>query len=325
MSPSYGYDSQAVPACVEKADQLQAKEARQILGLNDKPTQDEVKAAFRDMVKVWHPDRFGSDPRLRLKAEQKLKDINDAYRTLRDGGTETQLPFSEPDSDPGVETRQQSSPKEKRVAITAVLLYAFAGFLFVAAASYVFLLLRSVNQRTSATVADAIAPAKSTATPKIVPTKQPRAPEAKHARLSGVRSDATETPSFEVLTETETAQVQAACWQKRHNGSAYTACIRTELARIRRYELATSALTAEEKDSVSTACSSETARRDDSGYARCAAFYKQELAKVPDRPNMAVLSETDRNAADAACAKRKFDGPAQYDRCLMRFVRLLAH
>jgi len=33
-------------------------------------------------VKVWHPDRFGNDPRLRQKPELQLKLINEAYRVL---------------------------------------------------------------------------------------------------------------------------------------------------------------------------------------------------------------------------------------------------
>jgi curved DNA-binding protein CbpA len=32
---------------------------------------------------VWHPDRFGSDVRLRQKAEDKLKQVNEAYRVLQ--------------------------------------------------------------------------------------------------------------------------------------------------------------------------------------------------------------------------------------------------
>jgi hypothetical protein len=40
---------------------------------------DEVKTAYRDLVKVWHPDRFPHDPRLQRKAEEKLRELNAAY------------------------------------------------------------------------------------------------------------------------------------------------------------------------------------------------------------------------------------------------------
>ena len=60
-----------------------AKEALDVLALKAGATPVEIKEAYRDMVKVWHPDRFGSDGRLRQKAEDKLKQINDAYRVLQ--------------------------------------------------------------------------------------------------------------------------------------------------------------------------------------------------------------------------------------------------
>jgi preprotein translocase subunit Sec63 len=43
---------------------------------------DELKLAYKDMVQVWHPDRFTHNPRLGQKAEAKLKQINLAYETL---------------------------------------------------------------------------------------------------------------------------------------------------------------------------------------------------------------------------------------------------
>ena len=44
----------------------------------------EVKGAYKDLVRVWHPDRFQSNPRLKQKAEQKLREINLAYNYLRE-------------------------------------------------------------------------------------------------------------------------------------------------------------------------------------------------------------------------------------------------
>src|SRR5574341_1472126 len=50
-----------------------------ILEIHPNATEQEVKQAYRDMVKVWHPDRFAHDIRLQKKAEENLKKINDAY------------------------------------------------------------------------------------------------------------------------------------------------------------------------------------------------------------------------------------------------------
>jgi curved DNA-binding protein CbpA len=43
----------------------------------------DVKQAYKDLVSVWHPDRFTHNPRLKEKAENKLKDINAAYEILK--------------------------------------------------------------------------------------------------------------------------------------------------------------------------------------------------------------------------------------------------
>ncbi len=49
------------------------------LDLKPNASEREVRQAYLDLVKVWHPDRFESDPELRLKAQEKLKVINAAY------------------------------------------------------------------------------------------------------------------------------------------------------------------------------------------------------------------------------------------------------
>ena len=54
-----------------------------ILELDHEPSMDEAREAYIDMVRVWHPDRFTDNPRLRKKAEEKLKAINIAYAEIR--------------------------------------------------------------------------------------------------------------------------------------------------------------------------------------------------------------------------------------------------
>jgi hypothetical protein len=53
-----------------------------VLELDSQATERQIKAAYRILVKVWHPDRFQGDESLRWSAEQKLKNINTAYRVL---------------------------------------------------------------------------------------------------------------------------------------------------------------------------------------------------------------------------------------------------
>jgi hypothetical protein len=42
-----------------------------------------IRQAYRDLVRVWHPDRFQSDPELQRRAQQHLQSINDAYLALK--------------------------------------------------------------------------------------------------------------------------------------------------------------------------------------------------------------------------------------------------
>jgi hypothetical protein len=54
-----------------------------VLGLASGATGPAIREAYRDLVKVWHPDRFATDPRLRQKAEEKLADLNAAFAHLQ--------------------------------------------------------------------------------------------------------------------------------------------------------------------------------------------------------------------------------------------------
>ena len=53
-----------------------------ILGLKSVTSPKELKQAYRDLVQIWHPDRFNNNPRLEQIAEEKLRDINIAYNHL---------------------------------------------------------------------------------------------------------------------------------------------------------------------------------------------------------------------------------------------------
>lgn len=53
-----------------------------VLELDKNANIDEIKQAYKDMVNIWHPDRFSSNNRLKQKAENKLKEINEAYEEL---------------------------------------------------------------------------------------------------------------------------------------------------------------------------------------------------------------------------------------------------
>ncbi len=54
-----------------------------VLGLEVGASQEEVKTAYRDLSKVWHPDRFAHDKELQIKAQEQLKRINAAFERLQ--------------------------------------------------------------------------------------------------------------------------------------------------------------------------------------------------------------------------------------------------
>ncbi len=64
---------------------LELERCFELLGVKPGASVAELKAAHRDMAKVWHPDRFGYDPRLQQKAQEKLKEINEAFDILISG------------------------------------------------------------------------------------------------------------------------------------------------------------------------------------------------------------------------------------------------
>ena len=54
-----------------------------ILDLDHEASMSEAREAYIDMARVWHPDRFTDNPRLRKKAEEKFKEINISYAEIR--------------------------------------------------------------------------------------------------------------------------------------------------------------------------------------------------------------------------------------------------
>ena len=54
-----------------------------ILGIKHTATPEATKKAYRNMAKVWHPDRYVNNPTLRAKAEIEIKKINQAYEAIK--------------------------------------------------------------------------------------------------------------------------------------------------------------------------------------------------------------------------------------------------
>ena len=107
--------------------------AYELLGVKPGVSIRELKAAHRDLAKVWHPDRFQHDPRLQEKAQEKLKEINEAYDLLSSG--KVPRPVSTPASakpsqaaysEPAQAARRHSTGSWKWAAVMLVFVAVFA-------------------------------------------------------------------------------------------------------------------------------------------------------------------------------------------------------
>jgi hypothetical protein len=54
-----------------------------MLGLKPGASPTLIRQQYRDLVRIWHPDRFASNPELRENVQEKMKEINQAYHLLK--------------------------------------------------------------------------------------------------------------------------------------------------------------------------------------------------------------------------------------------------
>lgn len=52
-----------------------------VLGVSETATPEEIRQAYLELVKKYHPDKYTDNP-LKELANEKLKEINEAYDTL---------------------------------------------------------------------------------------------------------------------------------------------------------------------------------------------------------------------------------------------------
>ena len=83
----------------------------EVLGVSPDAGDDEIKRAYRDLARKYHPDNYQNNPLADL-AEEKMKEINEAYDTItrsRSGGGSGSYGGSAAQSGYGYQRQRQSS------------------------------------------------------------------------------------------------------------------------------------------------------------------------------------------------------------------------
>ncbi|MBF0554857.1 MAG: DUF1566 domain-containing protein [Nitrospirae bacterium] len=69
-----------------------------VLGIEPMASLEEVKQAYRDAMKAWHPDRFANESeRFKKKAEENTKKINEAYEKIKIFLSSTDKKYTKPE------------------------------------------------------------------------------------------------------------------------------------------------------------------------------------------------------------------------------------
>lgn len=64
---------------------MNRNEALHILGLDDDATADDIKIAYRETVQILHPDKFAGNEKLKSRATEQFKRLQEAYDLLNSG------------------------------------------------------------------------------------------------------------------------------------------------------------------------------------------------------------------------------------------------
>ena len=78
-----GQESGAGPSGTGGSPSEERAAALRVLGLSEGATMDEIKAAYREMTKKYHPDRHtGATEEVRVLVEEKMREVNNAHDFL---------------------------------------------------------------------------------------------------------------------------------------------------------------------------------------------------------------------------------------------------
>jgi hypothetical protein len=288
---------------------LRRSEALAELEAGENATPAEIKAAYRDLVKVWHPDRFGEDTGLRLRAEERLQRINEAYRRLETGDLEPEPSFANQfvaEAPPRVRVKTWSEKdRELRGWVYLAIVMTVGAFVGFAIVQHV---------RAAREAAEMAAPVEGPTGVTPILSARPVGDSSRVVRR--------EEPAVRIthLSDAQMGQIETACSSVAFapDSQQNMDCVRRQAAAITgRVDM--TGLTADERTSVQHVCARAAS------YGHCAAAQIASLSAVTLRPDLSRLNARDRSAVERACSSaRDYDGPAAYDRCVVEFEKVLA-
>jgi hypothetical protein len=328
------------------------EEALRALGLRLGASEAAIKEAYRDMAKVWHPDRFPGDERLRRKAQEELKHINEAYRILSArrastreprSGSAAEKPRDRPPPPPWTARAAAGGPTQRSrfrlrpwmFIVVAILGTALIGYFATEPTAS-----RGAARGSTSALPTEAAPEPAArsdlAGPGVRPDAVPdtstaglekgRLPAGQASRAAAVGTRESELePSVRQglsgLSAEERSSIEAACEGPKllEGPAAYRRCLGSQLASLaqapRPPDL--SGLSAEERSSIESVCERPKQLEGPAAYRRCLASQLASLARGPRRPDLAGLSAEERRSIESACEGPKLlDGPAAFHRCL---------
>lgn len=72
-------EEEVQPKSFKEREDQRLIECLKILDANPGVSIVEIKKVYKELVQVWHPDRFANNPNLAKRATEKMKEINEAY------------------------------------------------------------------------------------------------------------------------------------------------------------------------------------------------------------------------------------------------------
>ncbi len=101
------------------------KNPYEILGVSPSATDDEVKAAYRNLARKYHPDNYTNNPLSDL-AQEKMQEINEAYdaivRMRKEGGTKNPSGYRNPNGGPSQHADIRRMIEQNRIMDAEMLL-----------------------------------------------------------------------------------------------------------------------------------------------------------------------------------------------------------